>query len=235
MADKLQVACPHCDARMRLTSSHVAGKTIRCPSCSEPFVATGNAPTKVRTPSPLPRSNRHRRDESVKVFHEHVRPNPYGDPRTKPDQSTDAPAGPPTAEQKPRKKKKRKKSPDVPQPSGPKMAFFGFIGGSIGGIVWIALAYYLRVGVGAVAILVGLLTGIGVQTGNNGQDAHGPGEIAVFTAFAVILVCKYVVACLLMDRLLFGEDALKAFTFYDMIWCAVAGRWAYRTASGALF
>jgi len=171
----------------------------------------------------------------VKVFHEHVRPNPYGDPRTQPDQSTDAPAEPPLGEQKPRKKKKRRKSSGVPQPSGPKMAFFGFTGGSIGGLVWIALAYYLRVRVGAVAILVGLLTGIGVQTGNSGQDAHGPGEIAVFTAFAVILVCKYVVVCLLLNKIVFGEEALKAFTLYDFLWCAVAGRWAYRVASGGLF
>ncbi|HEV8066643.1 MAG TPA: MJ0042-type zinc finger domain-containing protein [Planctomycetaceae bacterium] len=235
MTDKIRVACPNCDARMRLTSSHIAGKTIRCPSCSELFVATGDAPTKVRAPGPLPRSNRHRRDESVKVFHEHVRPNPYGDPRAKPERPTDAPAEPPTAEQQPRKKKKRRKSSDVPQPSGPKMFLCGFIGGSLGGIAWIGFAYLLHVHLGIVAILVGVLTGIGVQTGNNGQDDHGPGEIAVFTAFAVILVCKYVVACLLTDRLLFGEDALKAFTFYDIIWCAVAGRWAYRVASGGLF
>jgi hypothetical protein len=115
------------------------------------------------------------------------------------------------------------------------MFLCGFIGGSLGGIAWIGFAYLLHVHLGIVAILVGVLTGIGVQTGNNGQDDHGPGEIAVFTAFAVILVCKYVVACLLTDRLLFGEDALKAFTFYDIIWCAVAGRWAYRVASGGLF
>ena len=89
--------------------------------------------------------------------------------------------------------------------------------------------------VGVIAILVGVLTGIGVQTGNSGQDDHGPGEIAVFTAFAVILVCKYVVGCLLPGHIVFGEEALKAFSFYDIIWCTIAGRWAYRTASGGLF
>jgi len=115
------------------------------------------------------------------------------------------------------------------------MAFFGFVGGSLGGLAWIALVYFLRVRLGIIAIFVGVLTGIGVQTGNSGQDAHGPGEIAVFTAFAVILVCKYVIVCLLLEKIVWGEAALKAFTLYDFLWCSVAGRWAYRTASGGLF
>jgi predicted Zn finger-like uncharacterized protein len=235
MADNLQVACPHCDARMRLTSSHVAGKTIRCPSCSEQFVSAGDAPKKTTPASQLPRFNQPKRDEGVKTFHENARRSRYDDPPARPDRPTDVPSESPTAEQKPRKKKKRKKTRDVPQASGPKMALFGFIGGSIGGLVWIALSFYLRVPVGGVAILVGLLTGIGIQTGNNGQDAHGPGEIAVFTAFAVILVCKYVVVCLLLNKIVIGEEALKAFTIYDFLWCSVAGRWAYRVASGGLF
>ena len=53
--------------------------------------------------------------------------------------------------------------------------------------------------------------------------------------FAVILVCKYVVVCLLLNKIVLGEEALKAFTLYDFLWCAVAGRWAYRVASGGLF
>jgi hypothetical protein len=221
---------------MRLTSPHVVGKQIRCPNCSRPFVATPDAAARVATLGRATVPNRRGHDENEEVDDEYGPPvvKPLGDPRTKPNRSVEARPEPPPAEEKPRKKK-RKKSNDVPEPSGPKMFLCGFIGGSLGGIVWIAFAYLLHVHLGIVAILVGVLTGIGVQTGNNGQDNHGPGEIAVFTAFAVILVCKYVVACLLTNRLLFGEDALKAFTFYDIIWCAVAGRWAYRVASGGLF
>lgn len=235
MTDKIRVSCPACTARMRLTSPHVVGKQIRCPNCSQPFVATPDAAVRVATVGRATVPNRRGRDETGEVDDEYGAPaKPLGDPRTKPIRSVEAPPEPPPAEEKPRKKK-RKKSSGAPEPSGPKMCFFGFIGGSLGGIVWIGFACLLHVHLGIVAILVGVLTGIGVQTGNNGQDDHGPGEIAVFTAFGVILVCKYVVACLLANRLLFGEDALKAFTFYDMIWCAVAGRWAYRVASGGLF
>jgi hypothetical protein len=221
---------------MWLPNPQTLGKTIPCPNCSRPFVAAEDAHARAGAPSRATVRTRRGREDDEEVDDEYGPPvvQPLGDPRTKPHRSVEAPTEPPPEESK-RRKQKRKKSPDVPEPSGPKMCLFGFIGGSIGGIVWIGVAYLLHVHLGIVAILVGVLTGIGVQTGNNGQDDHGPGEIAVFTAFAVILVCKYVVACLLMDRLLFGEDALKAFTFYDMIWCTIAGRWAYRTASGALF
>jgi hypothetical protein len=39
-----------------------------------------------------------------------------------------------------------------------RMFFFGFSGGSIGGIVWVACAYFLQVHLGIIAILVGVLT-----------------------------------------------------------------------------
>ncbi|HET6326164.1 MAG TPA: hypothetical protein VFG04_15915 [Planctomycetaceae bacterium] len=163
---------------------------------------------------------------------------PLGDPRDKPKRSTapslEETSEPSPPEQKPRKKK-RKKSRDVPEPSGVRMFGFGFVGGSLGGVVWIAFAYFLKVHLGIIAILVGVLTGVGVQTGNSGADDHGPGEIAVFTAFAVILACKVVVACLLAGQFLGLEALLKTFTPYDFLWCAIAGRWAYRVASGALF
>src|SRR5262249_30090162 len=118
--------------------------------------------------------------------------------------------------------------------SGPKMFLFGLVGGSIGGIVWVAFAYFLHLELGIIAILVGVLTGIGVQSGNSGQDDHGPAEIAVLTTLAIILSCKYIVVCLLAGRLL-GEEALNAFDFYDILWCAIAGGCAYRVASGGLF
>ncbi len=161
---------------------------------------------------------------------------PLGDPRGKPKRST----GPaiedlPEPPEKKRRKKRRKKSRDVTEPSGMRMFGFGFIGGSLGGVVWIAFAYYLKVHLGVIAILVGVLTGVGVQTGNSGADSHGPGEIAVFTAFAVILACKVVVACLLARHVVGPEALLKTFTPYDILWCAISGRWAYRVASGALF
>ena len=143
-----------------------------------------------------------------------------------------AEAPPPPAKKS--RKKKLKKSREVPDPSGPKMFLCGFIGGSIGCVVWVAFAYFLKVHLGIIAILVGVLTGVGVQTGNSGQDDHGPGEIAVVTAFVVILASKFVIACLLAGKFV-GTDALQTFTPYDIIWCAIAGRWAYRTASGALF
>ena len=219
-----------------MMTPHGLGKTIRCPSCSEAFVAARDSRTEAKARRRRPSSSQPNREGTANVFHRHRPPvEPFGADDAEPGEPAGTATEPAPAEQKPRKKKKRKKSPELPRPSGLKMAFFGFVGGSVGGLAWIALVYFLRVRLGIIAILVGVLTGIGVQTGNSGQDAHGPGEIAVFTAFAVILVCKYVIVCLLLEKIVWGEAALKAFTLYDFLWCSVAGRWAYRTASGGLF
>jgi hypothetical protein len=231
---------------MRVTNPRLLGKKFRCPKCSEPFVATVDsrpnptAPVKAaasRRVTALKRRTRENgRDDGPEVDDEYGGPaQPLGDPRDKPKRATQAASEPPAPEEKPRKKK-RKKSRGVPEPSGLRMFCYGFIGGSLGGIVWVAIACFLKVHLGIIAILVGVLTGIGVQTGNSGADDHGPGEIAVFTAFAVILACKVVVACLLIEGPFLGaESILKTFTPYDFVWCAIAGRWAYRVASGGLF
>jgi predicted Zn finger-like uncharacterized protein len=234
MTDEIQVSCPSCAARMRVHNPQIVGKRIRCPKCSEPFVATQNAPPRAASRrAALATRGSHKK--TVEVDDEYGGPAQLlGDPRTKPNQATESPTELPPPPPKKSRKKKRKKSRDVPEPSGPKMFLCGLIGGSIGGVVWVACAFFLHVHLGIIAILVGVLTGVGVQTGNSGQDSHGPGEIAVVTAFVVILVSKFIIACLLAGRFV-GPDALKAFTPYDIIWCAIAGRWAYRTASGALF
>ncbi len=235
MTDEFRVLCPHCTARMRVASPEILCKTVRCPKCAEPFVAAQSpsirADGRKQASSTAARSAR----ATAPVADEYgVAVKPLGDPRNPPKRPTEpTSAEPPPEAAKPRTKK-RKRTRDVPEPSQLRMFCCGFVGGSIGAIAWVGFAYAFQVHLGIIAILVGVLTGVGVQTGNSGADDHGPGEIAVFTAFAVIVASKYVVACLLEHRLL-GVVVLQAFTPFDIIWCAIAGRWAYRVASGGLY
>jgi predicted Zn finger-like uncharacterized protein len=235
MTDELRVLCPHCVSRIRVATPQILGKTVRCPKCEEPFVAATDAPIRAGSPGQTVRVTRSSSQAVAPIDDEYGAPaKPLGDPRNPPKRPAETPSPEPAPVEKKPRKKKRKKSRDVPEPSGLRMFCFGFIGGWIGGIAWVGFAYALHVHLGIIAILVGVLTGVGVQTGNSGADDHGPGEIAVFTAFAVIVTCKFLVACLLEQRFL-GIEVLQAFTPYDIIWCAIAGRWAYRTASGGLF
>src|SRR5579872_3926246 len=39
MPEASQIECPHCETKLKIKNPSLFGKKIRCPKCSEPFVA----------------------------------------------------------------------------------------------------------------------------------------------------------------------------------------------------
>lgn len=79
----------------------------------------------------------------------------------------------------------------------------GLAGGAIGGVVWVLISHYLNFEVGYVAVLIGVLTGLGVRMSSR-YDAMKPTRtqsvLACLVAAAMVLGSKYVVANLALDK-----------------------------------
>lgn len=228
------ILCPHCSARLRTKNPRPLSKQIRCPKCSASFnaeTAIGKADRQKIADDPsssaeAPSSGDNLTEED---YGTPVAPIGSGQP---PKERADSELE--EKQQQKRKKKKRPKRTNQPAESSPfKLWLYGLIGGLVGGVIWVAVAYFSGLEWGFIALLVGILTGVGVQTAMVTQEDPGSGEAGIFAAVLVVAACRYVVACLLAKQLL-GEDFLKTITQYDLIWFLLAGASAYRVASGGL-
>ena len=82
----------------------------------------------------------------------------------------------------------------------PKWLLAGVVAASVGGAVWVALAYFLSVEVGYLARGIGFLAGVGVRFAAGDDDGFLPGAAAVIAAVAVIAFAKYMTVSLLVDK-----------------------------------
>jgi hypothetical protein len=76
----------------------------------------------------------------------------------------------------------------------------GLIGGSIGGAVWVLVAFAIHRQIGIIAWGVGALTGLGVAMAAGRRAGTASGVLAAGLAFCVILTSKLVVAILLVNQ-----------------------------------
>ena len=81
----------------------------------------------------------------------------------------------------------------------------GCVGGAIGAAIWAALAYNLRVEIGWIAWVAGLLTGVGVMAGARGDGGFLPGVVAAF--LSIISICGGKYAALSADANDYIEEA----------------------------
>lgn len=76
----------------------------------------------------------------------------------------------------------------------------GLIGAAIGAGIWAAVAYFLDMEVGYVAIIMGFLSGFGAVLLSGGKRGAGIGLIAVVTALAGIATGKYLAVYFIVLR-----------------------------------
>lgn len=227
MSQATLVPCPQCSARLRFGTREIVGKKVRCPKCSKVFVATR---TLVAGENDRVEKSSIASNDTDSVDDEYgpavaplilVRPKKEG-----------AEAEP--EEEEPPKKKKRKR--DRPPAAGLPWIMWPIFGGAAGGIagaMWIAVTFFTGYEFGIVAIVVGLATGIGVQMAAGAETGSGPGETAAGTAIVVILLSKFVVVCLVLEKFV-GMNFFSVLNPMDMVWFFLAGAAAYRVGSGGL-
>ena len=69
----------------------------------------------------------------------------------------------------------------------------GAIGALVGAGIWAAIAIATNLGIGYIAVLVGVLTGMGVRWGAGGQRGAGLQVLAAALAFAGLVAAKYII------------------------------------------
>lgn len=85
-----------------------------------------------------------------------------------------------------------------------KWVIAGFMGGGIGGAIWVAVGYYSEYEVGWIAWGVGFLAGLGVRLAAQEEDGWMPGAAATAAAVVSVLLAKYAVVVLAVNAAL-GE------------------------------
>ncbi len=75
----------------------------------------------------------------------------------------------------------------------------GTAGAAIGGLIWVAVGYFAGAEVGYIAWGIGLLAGIGVRVAAD-EEGMGTGIAAVAAAALCIVVSKYLVVTLLVNK-----------------------------------
>ncbi len=193
MPEASQIECPHCETKLKIKNPSLFGKKIRCPKCSEPFVA--------ETPPA---------DEDE--FAENL--GSLGDDFGEPLPSAKLPAmpgrskGPGKTGSKssgdssdaPRPKKKarpRAQGNTLPWITWP---LFGFGGGLIASVIWVIVGYSFQREVGFIAWGVGLCVGLGVRMAAGDRAGLGAGLTAIAISIFMILASKFAVAYLLTAK-----------------------------------
>ncbi len=80
------------------------------------------------------------------------------------------------------------------------------IAGAIGAAVWAAIAYNLHVEIGWIAILIGVVVGIGANAGTGGEPDEMTGYVAIAVAVLSIMVGKFAVVSMIIDEAMGGLD-----------------------------
>ena len=76
----------------------------------------------------------------------------------------------------------------------------GLIGALMGGAVWVAVGYFANYEVGWIAWGIGFVVGLGVRAGAGESDGFAPGILAVVIAVLAIVVSKYLVISMSINR-----------------------------------
>jgi predicted Zn finger-like uncharacterized protein len=226
------VACPQCAVKIRVRAQQVLGKKVRCPKCSKVFVATrallAGDNDRAEKPSNANVDASSAAAESVDdEYGPAVAPLILVRPKR---EGADAE---PDEEESPKKKRRKRDRPPAAGLPWIMWPIFGGAAGGIAGAMWIAVTFFTGYEFGIVAIVVGLATGIGVQMAAGAETGSGPGETAAGTAIVVILLSKFVVVCLVLEKFV-GMNFFSVLNPMDMVWFFLAGAAAYRVGSGGL-
>ena len=111
----------------------------------------------------------------------------------------------------------------------PKWLLAGVVAASVGGAVWVALAYFLGVEVGYIAWGIGFLAGVGVRWAAGENGGFLPGAAAVIAAVAVVAFSKYMAVSVAMDAA-FADS----FGLFDLLWFGLAAFTAFGLGSGTV-
>jgi predicted Zn finger-like uncharacterized protein len=222
MAEGFQVACPSCEARLKLQDASAGGKRIRCPKCETAFIvpALTSAPatrsSSVSTPARKPSAPARLAATASKAK---ARPPAELDDFLGglnsldefEDEAPRAPAPPKRAAAPKAKPKAREFEETVPgsdkRGRGKRkgndflssLGILGWIaggcvGGLVGGGIWAAIGHFTGVEIGWIAWGVGFVVGLGVRIGAGENYGIAPGGTAAGIAIATILIAKLFVA-----------------------------------------
>jgi predicted Zn finger-like uncharacterized protein len=191
-------SCPHCQAKLKLENSGLAGKKVKCPRCARPFMLPPANPDadvldieEAREVSPVAGE-----EDWLAALSSLDPPAPSGSNRA-------APQAPPVVG------KRKKKSSGDKHRSGSRfrdedgefplwmhrvlMIGSGVLGGIIGTAIWAFVIYQFDLPSSYIAIFVGAFVGIGVRLGASKWDyGWGPAVTASVIAFLAIIAGKIV-------------------------------------------
>ncbi len=193
MAEPNQLRCPHCSTRMRVRDPSILGKKVRCPKCKNPFT----------TPSPDDPTDDDNFLEGLNGLEDEYGPvsqsapiAPRPKPRLRPSDDEVERDEPRPA----RRKKKRRTQGTADGLPAILWPVCGLVGGSIGGAVWVLVAFAIHRQIGIIAWGVGALTGLGVAMAAGRRAGTATGVLAAGMAVCVILASKLVVAILFVNQ-----------------------------------
>jgi hypothetical protein len=177
---------------MRVRDPSILGKKVRCPKCKNPFsTPSPDAPT---DDDSFLQGLDGLQDEYGPVSQPApIAPRPKPRPRPTDDEVE-------RDEPRPARRKKRRRTQGTAD-GLPAILWpvCGLIGGSIGGAVWVVVAFALQRQIGIIAWGVGALTGLGVAMAAGRRAGTASGVLAAGLAVCVILASKLVVAILFVN------------------------------------
>jgi len=212
------VVCPHCSTQLRIKDPRWLKKQMRCPKCAQVFVGR-----------PAAEASTHATVEDE--FGAVIKPLGSGKPPLEPPPAEPEEDQPPP---KKRKKRRRKKGDGAIENSLQKMGGYGLAGGSIACLIWIVVAYFSGDAWGLLACLVGICTGIGVETGMATSEDSRAGETAAIITILLNIGCRCIVALLLCGEI--SQAAiLDSTSRYDILWFVMSAVISYTIGAGILF
>ena len=210
------VVCPHCSTQLRIKAEWLK-KQMRCPSCEKVFVGKPAAATATR-------------DSVEDEYGAAVKPLASGKAPSKPPPEEPEDQPPP----KKFKKQRRKKGDGKIKNSLKKMAGYGLAGGSIACVIWIVAAWLSGDAFGFLACLVGIFTGIGVETGMATSEDSRAGETGAILTVLLNVGCRCLIALILSGEI--SQEAIfNATSRYDILWFVLSAVLSYVIGAGILF
>jgi hypothetical protein len=141
--------------------------------------------------------------------------------------------GGPTAVKKEEKTAAEKSDGTIENSLG-KMCRYGLAGGSIASVIWILVAYFSGDAWGFLACLVGVFTGVGVETGMDTSEDSRAGETGAIITILLNIGCRCIVALLLAGEI--SQAAIFDSTSrYDILWFVLSAVISYVIGAGILF
>lgn len=94
---------------------------------------------------------------------------------------------------------------------------FGLLCGSIGSIIWIAVAYWMELEVSYIAMLIGAFVGWGVVTGSKGSKGLPLQVISALITIFAIYIAKYITLMLFVKAIFIetGYDNFEWVPLFD--------------------